>query len=204
MRIYIIVIISVAFLLTSCSAPIFNSPDPTQFATNIPEQPDTEAPVTPVEPDHMPMKSDRPAGFYQVESGQPKAIANFAYPASKCAWSGVGGQVNNQPGMSVFGLYAQVRGSINGKPLLRISVSGTAKEFGPGGYRVTLADRPITSRGKLTIQLFDANGRPRSPQVPFDTYQSCKKNLVQINFIAANEATIMHMPLIMYQPEAAP
>ena len=205
MKVIASIFLGVVLFLSACNMPSLLERD--QPEEIIPVEPtEGEPELTDNQPDLSPgkLQSVKPANFYQVEAGQPKHIENIAYPASKCAWSGVGGQVFNHPGKPVSGLYAQVRGVVDGKLFLRISIIGAAEEFGPGGYRVTLANRLSATKGNLSIQLYDTNGQPRSPRVPFDTYNSCKKNLVKVNFVAAPNAVKMHMPLIMYRPEAAP
>jgi len=75
-----------------------------------------------------------------------------------------------------------VRGELAGTPVELYAISGTATNFGPGGYEIQLADHAIASSHSLYIQLLDPNGLPISPQIYFDTHDSCDENITLINF----------------------
>lgn len=99
-----------------------------------------------------------------------------------CNWMGAAGQALDLQGRPIIGLLIKVSGTLAGKPLDLISMTGTETRYGDGGYEITLADRPLDSRGELTIQLLDQASLPLSQAYTFDTVNDCKKNLILINF----------------------
>jgi hypothetical protein len=99
-----------------------------------------------------------------------------------CEWMGIGGQVYDLQGAPVVGLYIQLGGTLGGKTVDILSLTGTATQYGPAGYEIYLRDHPVPSRGTLWVQLFEQGGIPISPKTFFDTFDDCEKNLVLINF----------------------
>jgi len=101
-----------------------------------------------------------------------------------CNWLGVGGQAVDMSGAPVVGLIVRIGGILPGvtlpDPLM--SLTGVALNYGRAGYEFTLADHPIASLGSLWIQLLDSSGTPLSEQFFFETYDSCDKNLIIIDF----------------------
>jgi hypothetical protein len=96
---------------------------------------------------------------------------------------GVAGQVLNMSGAPIStGIIVKLGGVLDGNPKDINSLSGTATQYGDAGYEIVLASKPIASSGTLWAQLLDQAGLPLSGQVYFDTYDSCDKNLVFINF----------------------
>ena len=61
-------------------------------------------------------------------------------------------------------------------------MTGTAPEYGKGGYEFVLADQPIASTNTLWIQLLDQADLPLSDKIYFSTYDTCEQNLILINF----------------------
>jgi hypothetical protein len=61
-------------------------------------------------------------------------------------------------------------------------MTGLAPQYGPGGYEITLGDRPLDSDDALTVQLFDQAMLPLSDKVTFDTFEDCDRNLILVNF----------------------
>jgi hypothetical protein len=118
-----------------------------------------------------------------MQPGSPVALPNFAQPQLGCGWMGVGGQIFDRNGKPVTSLIVQVGGILAGVQVDLLTVSGGATAFGEGGYEFTLAQRPLGSEGELWVQLFDLSGEQLSDQVYFDTFNSCDRNLVLINFL---------------------
>lgn len=129
--------------------------------------------------------TDTPGGFsFILQHGSPTAISSVSfYPDRGCEWMGVAGQATSMSGAPVFGLFVQVGGSLGGQPFsTMLSMTGTAPQYGQGGFEFTLADQPIASDDGLWIQLLDQANLPLSEKIYFDTYEDCDKNLIIIYF----------------------
>ena len=156
--------------------------------TNTPEPTSTQT-LTPTQLVFSPTPSDTftppPEGYpYEIRQGSPQAISNIYHPELNCEWMGVGGQAVDLNETPVTGLIIRLGGNLPGtnfsEPLM--SLTGVALSYGRGGYEFSLADRPIASQGVLWLQLLDEAGLPLSDRVTFDTYDSCDKNLIIIDF----------------------
>jgi len=122
---------------------------------------------------------------FSVQAGNPIAIQNVTHPELACAWLGVGGQAIDSNGAPLVQLIVSLGGEFAGQQVNEITLTGSAAQFGygPAGYEFKLADAPAASNDDLYIQLLDQNGQPLSAQVFFDTFDSCDKNLILVNFI---------------------
>lgn len=115
--------------------------------------------------------------------GKPNAVTASLYqPERTCDWMGVAGRVFDFQGRPAVGIRVWLRGYLGGKMINLFSLTGTASLYGPSGYEFTLAEAPIASRESLTIQLLDQADLPLSPQITFDTYNDCERNLILIDF----------------------
>jgi len=127
--------------------------------------------------------SPTPSGKpYAVSAVGPLYTANFANPSKGCAWQGVAGQVLRTNGDSVSGLVVVVTGQLGGAKLDQVSVTGSAKVYGPGGYEIVLGNNPLASTKMVFIQVFDTAGSALTVPYAFDTFSTCSKNLAIINF----------------------
>ncbi len=97
---------------------------------------------------------------------------------------GVGGQVLDANGAPVVGLMIRLGGTLPGVnlPANFITLTGVALNYGRSGYEFKLADKPIASTRALWLQLLNQSSGPLSEKVYFDTYNSCEKNLIIIDF----------------------
>ena len=158
--------------LTDTPRPTFTAiPTATFFVLGPPTQE-----ITPTRPSN---------GFaYEVRQGSPSAIKNIYHPEQGCNWMGVGGQTVDMSNAPVTGLIVRLGGVLPGVtlPSPMLSLTGVALNYGRAGYEFTLADKPIATKHLLWIQLLDQVGAPLSDKVYFDTYESCEKNLVIIDF----------------------
>ena len=119
---------------------------------------------------------------YELQPGTPTYTTSKVFHSDAgCNWLGVAGQVLDANGQAVV-VNVIVRGELAGTPVELYTISGMATNFGPGGFDIQLADHPIASEHTLYIQLVDPNGIPISPQIYFDTHDSCDENIVLINF----------------------
>jgi hypothetical protein len=119
---------------------------------------------------------------YVLQPGNPIAIPNIGHPDAGCNWMGVAGQATGLNGASMVGLFVQLGGALGGKTLSPLTMTGTATQYGSGGYELVLGDRPQASRQSLWVQLLSQDGSPLSDKIFFDTFAECEKNLILINF----------------------
>lgn len=150
------------------------SPTPSPTLTATPESLQlTETITATVAPTGMP---------YVLQPNNPVAIPNIGHPDKGCNWMGVAGQAIGLDQAPVVGLFVQLGGVLGDRYFDYLSMTGTATQYGIGGYEFTLGDKPTASRGTLWVQLFDQGMVPLSDKVFFNTYAECDKNLVLINF----------------------
>jgi hypothetical protein len=134
---------------------------------------------------------------YVLQAGSPAWLSNFAHPDLGCNFLGIAGQVFDKNRSPAKMLVVEVGGSLAGRELFALSLTGNAPAFGPAGYEIQLADEPLQSTGSIWIQLFNLEGNPLSDKIFFNTFADCDKNLVLINFVA----TIFPVPeLDVYLP----
>lgn len=158
------------------------SPTPLPSTTPTPEP--TFILATPLPEALNPTGTLTPPFWYAFDvQGKPNAVSAALYhPERTCDWMGVAGRVFDIQGRPAIGIRVLLRGYLGGKSVNLLSLTGTASLYGPSGYEFTLADAPIASRGTLYIQLLDQADLPLSPQVAFDTFAECEKNLILIDF----------------------
>lgn len=147
-----------------------NTPLPTK--TQVPTE-EAAAEATPEPAANMP---------FVLQPGNPVAIPNVGHPDLGCDWMGVAGQATGLNNAPVTGLMIQLGGVLDGEKMLPVTLTGTAAQYGEGGYEITLDTRPKASNESLWVQLLDKDGTPLSERVYFDTYAECAKALILVNF----------------------
>ena len=85
-----------------------------------------------------------------------------------------------------FTINAALTGSVNGQVVNKLTVSGTALDYGQSGFEFTLGNAPVASNKLLTLQLLDQSGNPQASDVLIITYNDCKKNLILVRFKKSN------------------
>ncbi|HEX9013484.1 MAG TPA: hypothetical protein VF813_08205 [Anaerolineaceae bacterium] len=125
-----------------------------------------------------------PSGGYAFQARpQPNWVASTVmHPDAGCGWLGVGGETFDLGGSPLVGMTVHLSGTLAGKPVDLLSLSGTATEYGPAGYEINLGEKPLASADALWLQLQDQAGLPLSGRVPVETRAGCDQNLVLINF----------------------
>ncbi len=119
---------------------------------------------------------------YELQPGSPTYTTSKIFHADAgCNWLSVAGQVLDASGKPVV-VNVMVRGELADTPVELFTISGTATNFGPGGYELQLSTHLVASEQTLYVQLFDPNGLPISPLVYFDTHDNCDENIVLVNF----------------------
>ncbi len=134
-----------------------------------------------------PSATPTPWWRYELQPGTPFYVSSkMFHPEAGCQWLGVAGQIFDAQGAPLgpnSGLYVLVRGKLDGQPVEALGIPGLAPWYGPGGYEIKLADKPIASGGTLYIQLVDSQGYPLSNAYYFNTQDDCNANIVLINFV---------------------
>jgi hypothetical protein len=120
-----------------------------------------------------------------IIQGEPVAVAASLFNSARqeCNWMGVAGQAHDVQGRPITGIIVQLGGTLEGKVVNQLSMTGTALNYGPAGYEFSLADYPAASQGTLWLRLLDQSSIPLSGKVYFNTSDSssCDQNLVIIN-----------------------
>jgi hypothetical protein len=157
-------------------------------ATPTSTLPPTPTPVT-LTPTPLPSETLAPTpqgGFaYELRPNFPKAIENINHPDLGCDWMGIGGQVIDQKGNPITGLIVNIGGKLPGVQIKvdTFTLTGVALSYGRAGYEIKLSDKPIASKGSLWVQLVDQAQTPISDKIFFDTFDSCDKNLIILDFL---------------------
>lgn len=162
-----------------------SSPEATAIPTEAPtSEPAAETPAEETAAAETSEPVDTPVGGmpYTLQQGDPIAIPNIGHPDQGCNWSGVAGQATGLNKEPVVGLFVQLGGNLQGQSFDRLSMTGTATQYGSAGYEFTLGDEPVASNDTLWVQLFDQAMLPLSEKYFFDTFSDCGQNLILINF----------------------
>jgi hypothetical protein len=73
---------------------------------------------------------------------------------------------------------------ITGEGFQEIQVSGTYADYGDSGYRVKVANNPVSQPFSVTL-LDPTTAQAISEDIEFDTQETCDSNLILIDFIQA-------------------
>lgn len=119
---------------------------------------------------------------FQVQTGSPVYLRNFAHVDRGCNWMGIAGQVFDTNGSPLKNYIIIVEGFLNDQSVDVIAMSGLAPAYGPAGYEIPLASSTIASSNSIFISLYDLMGEQLTYLVPVSTYADCTKNLILINF----------------------
>ncbi len=147
---------------------------------------------------------------FVVQPGSPINVQNFSHPELGCDWLGVAGQAFDTAGQPVRFLVVVAGGTLAGGEVNDLTVTGSAPIYGPGGYELTLAQRPLGSTGTIWIQLFDLEGKPLSERIVLDTVNDCSRNLILLNFLKLpgpddqTSSQPLYLPLIRKDAVATP
>ena len=154
---------------TASASPV----PPTPTGTLIPTASGTPLPVTPTK-----------SGY--IYKYQPRSDPNYLsgaviHPDDGCKiW--VAGQALDMKGSPVIGITVEMGGTLNRDSIYLLSLTGTALQYGPGGYEFVLSDKAVKSNKTVWVQLLDQEQVPLSDRITFPTYDTCDKNLVLLNF----------------------
>lgn len=107
---------------------------------------------------------------------------NFLHPDLGCNWTGIAGQVFNNGGNPIINMVVAVAGTLDGKNIELLALTGMATDYGTGGYEIQLADQLVNSTGSLTVTIYDLAGTQLTDPVLINTYTDCSKGLIIANF----------------------
>ena len=107
---------------------------------------------------------------YMIIPGEPLFREATGF---ECNWQGLAGTVDQ------MGFQVQVRGPDVG---LAMQISGANDAYGPGGWEIQVAGRPVA--GMVLLQLFNEDGTmPLSPVIEVQFPGDCAATMVMINFV---------------------
>jgi hypothetical protein len=133
-----------------------------------------------VPPTRTPPASPTPAAGF---GATPQAIdSTIIHPEAGCGWFGVAGSVVDKSGAPVIYMTLRLTGTLDGAPIDKLTVSGTALDYGQSGFEFKLGASPVASNRLLTLQLLDQGGVPQADPVYIVTYNDCKRNLILVRF----------------------
>ncbi len=108
--------------------------------------------------------------------------STIIHPEQGCGWFGIGGSVVDSSNAPVLYMTLRLSGSINGQPVEKLTVSGTALDYGQSGFEFELGKSPVASNKLLILQLFNQAGQRQADDIPIVTYDDCSKNLILVRF----------------------
>jgi hypothetical protein len=154
----------------------------TPLPTNTPAP--TETPFSLNTPTNTPTVAGVVGMPFEVSPGTPVGMSSVAFKSEEgCDWMGVAGQVFDLSGAPIQGLVVRIGGFLDGKTMDQTTLTGMATAYGTTGfYEFVLGEVPLASNGSLWVQLLDQAGIAMSSKVFFETYDTCDKNLLLINF----------------------
>lgn len=129
-----------------------------------------------------------PAAPTATATGMPVAVnvtymdSSVYHPEAGCNWMGIAGQAVDKNNNPIVGLIVYLKGTLDGLPVERMGLTGTAPNYGASGFEFVLTNRPIASNNALWIQLQDQSGEPLSERVFINTYGDCSRNLILVRF----------------------
>ena len=126
--------------------------------------------------------TETPVYAFAPFRGHPLALGNIIHTDRGCEWMGVAGQVTYNNGAPVTGIVVKLQGTLIGEAIDKLTLTGSAPNYGPGGYEFELGNKPVGSSGELYIQLLDQAGKPLSDKIVFNTFADCDRSLILISF----------------------
>ncbi len=136
--------------------------------------------VPPTRTPTSPPPTNTPKAPYSVSVSAIESV--IIHPDLACNWTGIGGTVVDASGAPVLYRTLRLTGTFNGKNVDKLTVSGTALDYGQSGFEFLLGTTPVASNKLLTLQLLDQGGLPLADNVYIVTYSDCKKNLVLVRY----------------------
>jgi hypothetical protein len=132
---------------------------------------------------------------FDLQPGSPIWIHAWIHG---CNWLGIAGQVFSTDGQPAKGLIVEAGGTLAGQSVLGLSITGSAGNYGPGGYEIQLRDKMVESTNSVWVQLKGSAGQSLSKKIYLDTADDCNQNLIVLNLIevAPFRERIFYFPLV--------
>ncbi len=125
--------------------------------------------------------SATPVFAFEPFRGHPLALGNIIHTDRGCNWMGIAGQVTLSNGAPVTYVVVKLEGTLIGQAISKLTLTGAAPNYGPGGYEFEISDEPIGSSGEMYIQLLDQAGNPLSDKILFNTFADCDRNQILLS-----------------------
>jgi len=131
-----------------------------------------------------PTKTPKPSATPKAPYGATVTAidSTIIHPELGCGWIGVGGSVVDASGAPVLYMTLRLTGSYDGKYVEKLTVSGTALDYGQSGFEFQLGDAPVASNRLLILELLNQAGEKQADDIPIITYNDCKKNLILVRY----------------------
>jgi hypothetical protein len=180
-----------ATVTSQVQLPATWTPPPRQEPTETPTLLPSSTPIPTFTPFGLPSATPNqeatltPGGYaFVVKKGNQDAISSETLrPGDNCKWMGVVGQVFDLRGAPVPGQFVYLGGTLAGGVIPeQPTITGLLLQYGRGYFEFKLADMPVPSKGTLWLQVRDQAGLVMSDKYYFDTYETCEKNMVVVNF----------------------
>jgi len=163
----------------TASPTLFVTPTDTPRPTFTPLA--TVTPFSLVPPTRTPKPTSTPKAPFTASVSNVES--SLVHPDLDChVWAGIGGTIVDNSGSHIIGFAVVLRGSLDGKVIEQLTVSGINKEYGQSGFEFKIGDAPIASSKTLYVQVLDQAGVPLSDKIYVTTSADCSKNLVLVRF----------------------
>lgn len=168
------------------TATVYLSPTSTLLPTITPPVTNTPPLLVPMTdtptPTETPSLTPTPKAAFSAVAVNALASTIY-YPDAGCNWFGVAVTIDDQNNSPLVGQQVRLIGTLKGKSLDKVLVSGVSTQYGKSGAEFFLGTEPVASNKTLYVQVFDQSGLvPLSEKVYFSTYTDCDKNLILIRF----------------------
>jgi len=169
------------------TAPALPSPNPETQPTSAPG-------TTPQPPSRGGMQSQ-----FVVQAGTPLWMMSPTH--TDCQAMTIGGQAFDGEGNPLKGIIVYLAGSLNGREVGLVTVTGDAPHLGSAGYEFVLTGKPVETQDALWMQLFDPEWEMVSGQISFDTHAECERNFTLVNFNWVEMGGFpVYLPLVVQNP----
>ncbi len=138
--------------------------------------------------------------FFAVQTGTPVGLPNWAHAEAGCNWMGIAGQIFDLTGTPAINFVVEAGGTLEGNPVLGLSLTGLNSVYGPGGFEVYLANHITASQNTVWIEIKDTQGKLVSERIYLSTYNDCNQNLILLNFVETAELPNPPTPYPFYLP----
>jgi len=160
-------------IVTATFAPPTSTPFPTPAESPTPAVTTTFTPIPAAALPATMTFTPAAFAFTLVDSG-----IEYVAHENGCDWLGIAGNATDLQGEGLEDYGVRVRSQAG--DLNATVTTGTAPDFGPGGYELKLGDQPQLA--PYIVQLLNPAGNPVSEEYLVVTSDQCDQNIVIVNF----------------------